>query len=135
MKRCVFCDILSKKEDAYIIYENDIVCCFLDKYPINKGHILVVPKKHYREFSEVDSESLTQVILSSQQIAIALEVVLKTDGISIMQNNGIFKDVEHYHMHIIPRFLNDGFTWVEPEITVSKGEFISLTNNLKEFIR
>ncbi|WP_217587580.1 HIT family protein [Lentibacillus saliphilus] len=134
MDNCIFCEIISKKEDAFIIYENTYVCCFLDKYPINKGHILVVPKKHYQEFSEVDKESLTQVILVSQQIATALEKLLNTDGITIMQNNGIYKDVEHYHMHIIPRFLNDGFSWVEPENAVSKEEFISLRANLSEIL-
>lgn len=49
-----------------------------------------------------------------------------------MQNNGIFKDVEHYHMHIVPRFLNDGFSWVEPIVEVSKEEFITLSERLNE---
>ncbi|RDW15124.1 HIT family protein [Oceanobacillus chungangensis] len=134
MVQCIFCDIVTKKEDAYIIFENEVVCCFLDKYPINKGHILVVPKKHYQEFNVVDNDSLTQIILTSQRVAIALENLLKTDGITIMQNNGIVKDVEHYHMHIIPRFLNDGFSWIEPGVSVSKDEFISLSHNLKEIM-
>ncbi|UCZ54919.1 HIT family protein [Bacillus shivajii] len=131
MDNCIFCKIISKTEDAYIIHENEYVCCFLDKYPINNGHILVVPKKHYREFKDVDQESLSKVILASQQVATALEKLLNTDGITIMQNNGMFKDVEHYHMHIIPRFKNDGFSWIEPDIKVSKEDFISLSVNLE----
>lgn len=134
METCIFCEIIYKNEDAYIIYEDDYICCFLDKYPINKGHILVVPKKHYQEFSEVDKDSLTKVILTSQKVATALEKILNTDGITVMQNNGIFKDVEHYHMHIIPRFVNDGFSWVEPEIEVTKDEFISLSANLEKVL-
>lgn len=135
MEACIFCEIISKKEDAYIIYEDTHVCCFLDKYPINRGHILVVPKKHYQEFSEVDKDSLTRVILTTQQITTALEKLLDTDGITIIQNNGIFKDVEHYHMHIIPRFKNDGFSWVEPEnIVPNKEEFIELSANLGEIL-
>ncbi|UCZ51481.1 HIT family protein [Bacillus shivajii] len=131
MDNCIFCKIISKTEDANIIYENEYVCCFLDKYPINKGHILVVPKKHYQELKDVDQESLSKVILASQLVATALEKLLYTDGITIMQNNGIFKDVEHYHMHIIPRFKNDGFSWIEPDIKVSKEDFISLSDNLE----
>jgi histidine triad (HIT) family protein len=134
MDTCIFCEIISKKEDAFIIYEDAYVCCFLDKYPINKGHTLVVPKKHYQEFREVDKESLTKVILASQRIATAIEGLLYTDGITIMQNNGIFKDVEHYHMHIIPRFINDGFSWVEPENVVSNEEYKSLSANLWEIL-
>ncbi|MFS0824652.1 HIT family protein [Bacillus sp. 1P02SD] len=134
METCIFCEIICKNEDAYIIYKDAYICCFLDKYPINKGHILVVPKKHYQEFSEVDKDSLTQVILASQKVATPLEKILNTDGITIMQNNGIFKDVEHYHMHIIPRFVNDGFSWVEPEIEVTKDEFFSLSANLEKVL-
>ena len=134
MDSCIFCEIISKVEDAYIIYENDYVCCFLDKDPINKGHILVVPKKHYQEFTEVDQNSLAEVMYAAQRISKILEKLLSTDGITVMQNNGIFKDVEHYHMHIIPRFKEDGFSWIEPEIDVSKEEFLSLTNQLREVL-
>lgn len=83
---------------------------------------------------EKDEESLSNIILVSQQVATALEKLLNTDGNTIMQNNGIFKDVEHYHMHIIPRFINDGFSWVEPEIEVSKEEFISLSAKLGKIL-
>ncbi|WP_010095634.1 HIT family protein [Ornithinibacillus scapharcae] len=134
MESCIFCNIISKKEDAFIIFENAYVCCFLDKYPINKGHILVVPKIHFQEFSEVDKDSLSHIILASQKVATSLERILNTDGITIMQNNGIFKDVEHYHMHIIPRFLDDGFSWVEPENVVTKEELISISNSLSEIL-
>ena len=130
MEDCIFCHIISRDSAAYIIYENDYICCFLDKFPINKGHVLVVPKKHYPEFSEVDSESLSEVILASQKVAQALEELLQTDGITIMQNNGIFKDVEHYHMHIIPRFKDDGFSWIEPSVDVSMDEFADLKASL-----
>ncbi|TDL76130.1 HIT family protein [Peribacillus frigoritolerans] len=131
MVPCLFCKIIEKKADAYIIYENDSVCCFLDKFPINKGHVLIVPKKHYQEFSEVDVESLNEIILIAQKVAISLETLLNTDGITIMQNNGIFKDVEHYHMHIIPRFKDDGFSWNEPKITVNQDDFIQLKASLQ----
>ncbi|WP_249872643.1 HIT family protein [Oceanobacillus saliphilus] len=131
---CIFCEIVDKKADAYTIYEDNYVCCFLDKYPINKGHILVIPKKHYQEFTDVDQNSLIQVILISQKITKALENILKTDGITIMQNNGIFKDVDHYHMHIIPRYINDGFSWVEPDVKVLEDDFVSLSKSLEQFL-
>ncbi|MBD8069113.1 HIT family protein [Bacillus sp. PS06] len=130
MEHCIFCEIISKREMAYIIYENDHVICFLDKFPINKGHVLIVPKRHYPEFSEVDSKSLTEVILVAQKIAQSLEKSLLTDGITVMQNNGMFKDVEHYHMHIIPRFREDGFSWNEPEIEVIEDEFEAIRQKL-----
>ncbi|WP_313888830.1 HIT family protein [Peribacillus sp. TH24] len=110
------------------------MCCSLDKFPINKGHVLVVPKTHYQEFSEVDGKSLNEVILISQKVAISLENLLNTDGITIMQENGIYKDVEHYHMHIIPRFKGDGFSWIEPEITVNQVDFMDLKISLQGYL-
>lgn len=123
MKSCLFCNIIEKKEQAYIIYENERVCCFLDADPINKGHILIVPKKHYAEFTEVDSHCLTEIILIAQQMARIMAKLLHVDGITIMQNNGIFNDIGHYHMHIFPRFEGDGFSWIDPDIEIHEGEF------------
>jgi len=134
LKDCLFCSIISKREAAHILYEDDYVCCFLDKYPICKGHTLVVPKNHYVEFSDVDEESLSKVIQSAQRLAQALESLLNTDGITIMQNNGLFKSVDHYHMHVIPRFEGDGFSWIEPKNIVTEEEFIALSRNVKNII-
>lgn len=131
MQSCLFCEIIQKQEPSYIIYENEFVCCFLDKYPINQGHILVVPKKHYQELSDVDNKSLTEVILASQRIARSLESILHTDGITVIQNNGAFKDVNHYHMHMIPRYEHDGFSWIEPVTSVCEDDFIHLQKALK----
>ena len=128
---CIFCEIITKREKAYIIHENDYVCCILDINPINKGHVLVIPKKHYIEFTDVDQESLYNVIITAQKIANVIEKTFQADGITIMQNNGIFKDVDHYHMHVFPRFQNDSFSWVEPNIDVMEEDLISIGKTLK----
>ena len=132
MEPCIFCDILAKREKGYILYENDYVCAFLDKYPINLGHVLVVPKRHYIEFTDVDEKSMAEVILVAQKLAHALEEIFKPDGITILQNNGIFKDVPHYHLHIFPRYKNDGFAWVEPDIDFAEKEFPILQQEIIE---
>jgi diadenosine tetraphosphate (Ap4A) HIT family hydrolase len=49
--------------------------------------------------------------------------------------NGIFKDVEHYHMHVIPRYKDDGFSWVEPKITVNKDDFADLKTSLQDYLK
>ncbi|MEC5423782.1 HIT family protein [Virgibacillus sp. C22-A2] len=134
METCIFCQIISKKSEAYIIYEDDLMCCFLDKFPINTGHVLVVPKKHYPEFRDVDTLSLHAIMEIAQKVTIALEDILDTDGITVMQNNGMFKDVEHYHMHIIPRFQNDGFSWNEPNVMVASNTFSSLKDVLQGYL-
>ena len=131
MRDCLFCSIVSGQEEGYIVYENEWVCCFLDKYPINKGHTLIVPKKHYTEFSDVDEKSLEEVMKAAQRVAGTIEGLFETDGITVMQNNGIFKDVDHYHMHVVPRFKDDGFAWIEPvtdeniDFELLKSQFMS----------
>ena len=52
---CIFCDILDGKRDGHIVYEDDEHIAFLDKYPIDDGHTLVIPKKHYERITDMNS--------------------------------------------------------------------------------
>ncbi|WP_025784478.1 HIT family protein [Sporosarcina sp. D27] len=134
MENCIFCEIIHKKVEAYIIYENEHVCCFLDKSPINIGHILIVPKTHSPEFRDVDEKSLNEVINTAQKMARVLENLFPTDGITVLQENGIFKDVEHYHMHVIPRYKDDGFYLVEPENAEKPTDFMELKIKMQAYL-
>ena len=106
---CIFCDIVSKNIEAYVVYENDIVIAFLDNDPINEGHILLIPKKHYLDVDDISDDILREIMIVSKNLVKALKKVYKMEGYSIMQNGGIFNDVGHYHIHIFPRYSNDGF--------------------------
>ncbi|MGL5066235.1 MAG: HIT family protein [Sarcina sp.] len=109
---CIFCKIINRDISAYIIYEDEDIISFLDIEPINEGHILIAPKKHYLDAEELPDELLCKIILLSKRILIALKKVYNPNGYSIMQNGGEFNDIGHYHMHIFPRFKDDGFAWV-----------------------
>ena len=109
---CVFCNIVSKEIDAYIVYESNNVMAFLDNDPINEGHILLIPKKHYLDIDEIPDELLEELMIVSKKIVKAVKEVYKPNGYSIMQNGGEFNDIGHYHLHIFPRYLNDGFSWI-----------------------
>lgn len=106
---CIFCDIVSKNIDAYVVYENDIVIAFLDNDPINEGHILLSPKKHYLDIDDIPNDILREIMEVSKMLVKAIKQVYKPNGYSVMQNGGIFNDIGHYHMHIFPRYVNDGF--------------------------
>lgn len=108
---CVFCDIASKKVNVYTVYENDKIIAFLDCDPINEGHILLIPKKHYLDVDELPKELLTEIMETSQKLVTAIKKVYKPAGYSIMQNGGAFNDIGHYHLHIFPRYSEDGFGW------------------------
>lgn len=112
---CPFCNIIEKKQEAYIIYESENVIAFLDFEPINEGHILVVSKLHEPSIENMLLHILTEIMELLQRIVPALKEVYNIDGYSIMQNGGDFCDFGHGHFHVFPRYKNDGFGWKYPE--------------------
>jgi len=79
--------------------------------PINKGHILIIPKSHYLDADELPDETACEIMRVSQRLLKALKKCYKFPGYSIMQNGGEFNDIGHYHMHLFPRYKQDGFSW------------------------
>ncbi|WP_435163829.1 HIT family protein [Paenibacillus glycanilyticus] len=113
---CLGCRIANGLEpDLHIVYENEYATCVLDIAPFNEGHLLILPKQHYLDVDELDSETAQAIMAASQKLSVALKEVFRPDGISICQNGGIFNDLTHYHMHLIPRYKGDGFFWSEPQ--------------------
>ena len=108
---CIFCDIADKKLETNIVYEDEMVMAFLDCDPINEGHVLLIPKKHYLDVDEIPEQILIHLMIISQKIVKAIKSSYHPNGYSIMQNGGEFNDVGHYHLHVFPRYKNDGFGW------------------------
>lgn len=110
---CIFCKIVNKEIPATVIYEDDETMVFMDIGPIIKGHALVIPKKHYDPVSATPDETLAKLHLVAKRIAQAQMNGLGADGVNIMQNNGkaAGQEVEHIHVHVIPRFDGDGHHW------------------------
>lgn len=111
MQECAFCNIVSEKLNATIIYEDELIIGFMDIEPINPGHVLLIPKKHKLDLDELDDNEVQRIMSVSQIIVKAIKDMYKPDGYSIMQNGGKFNDIGHYHMHIFPRYQEDGFGW------------------------
>jgi histidine triad (HIT) family protein len=103
---CIFCKIVKKQAPASIIYEDETVIVFLDIRPLNEGHTLVIPKKHYVDIFDIPENQLSQVHKVAQQVSVAVKKATKADGISIIQQNGkaAAQDIFHLHVHVVPRF-------------------------------
>jgi histidine triad (HIT) family protein len=112
---CIFCDIVKHTLDANIVYEDNLIIAFLDSNPINEGHILIVPKEHYLDFDDVPEDITSHISFITKKIVTALKNIYHPDGYSIMQNGGIFNDIGHFHLHIFPRYSDDGFDWIDNE--------------------
>ncbi len=110
---CVFCSIARHEIETNTVFENENIIAFLDMAPINEGHVLVVPKAHFLDVDEMPDELLHEITDVSKKLVSSIKKVYNPDGYSIIQNGGKFNDVGHYHMHIFPRYDNDGFGWTE----------------------
>lgn len=106
----IFSKIIDREVPADIVYEDDNVLAFLDIAPLQPGHTLVIPKKPSENGLEADPADLTHMIVVAQKIAVALKDITGCDGINFLMNNGeaAGQKVFHTHLHIIPRFTEDG---------------------------
>ena len=108
---CIFCDIINKKAEAEILFENEDIISFLDIRPVNYGHTLVIPKIHYENFLSLPEDMLLELTKTTQTLADAILKSLKPEGFNIVVNTGVAagQSVFHFHYHIIPRFKDDNF--------------------------
>lgn len=102
---CVFCDIIRGSNPHEIVYEDAEFLGFLDRYPLNPGHTQLIPKQHYRWVWDMESADIGFLFMKSRRIAKALQSVFETEWI-IADTGGI--GVPHAHIHLIPRFEDDG---------------------------
>ncbi|HLC73530.1 MAG TPA: HIT family protein [Candidatus Nanoarchaeia archaeon] len=103
MQDCLFCKIVDKEIPSKVVHEDKVSFAFLDIKPYNLGHTLVVPKKHYRWVWDI--KEIGEFYTSVNKIANALKLGLKTDYIVSL----VFgEEVNHAHVHLIPRFKDDG---------------------------
>jgi len=107
---CIFCKIVKGEIPVYKIYENDNTVAFLDIAPVNIGHSLVISKEHYPNIYDTPEEIMAEMMKTAKKISIALRG-LNADGVNIAMNNNFAAGqvVFHSHIHVIPRFSNDGF--------------------------
>ncbi len=112
MDTCIFCKIINKEIPSSIIYEDDICIAFLDISQTTYGHTLVIPKKHYQNFIEVDSDTLAHMTKVTQLLTKDVVDKVGAKGANILTNinEEAGQTVMHFHMHIIPRFGNDALT-------------------------
>ena len=112
---CIFCDILSGKRTAHIIYEDEKHISILDKYPIDTGHSLVIPRNHHERITEMESESVGDLFSIVPKIANGIASATGADAFSLAQNNGraAKQIIPHVHIHIIPRYNHKGTIWTK----------------------
>ena len=103
---CIFCKIASNEANSRKLYEDDKIIVFMDLNPESNGHMLVVPKKHITDFTEMDDETIVAINNGAQKMHKLIMDKLNPDGIRLVVNYGILQVVKHYHLHLIPFYKN-----------------------------
>ena len=128
---CIFCKIAAGEIPSATVYEDDDFRAILDLGPAAKGHTLVIPKSHSDNLLSVEPDTAAKALKVISKTANAIKEALGCDGINVVQNNGEVagQTVFHFHMHLIPRYLNDGnqdkLTWNHAEFTSEEIEEIA----------
>lgn len=132
---CLFCQIVSKKIPAEKIYEDSTTYAFLDIRPVNRGHTLVIPKVHAENIFDIPREDFCNLMETVRQLAPSVKKAVNADGINIgMNNDGAAGQlVFHAHVHIIPRFTDDGHRhW--HGAPYQKGEMSDIGSTLRKIL-
>ncbi len=109
---CIFCKIVAGEIPCTKVFEDELVLAFMDISPLNKGHVLVVPKEHFGTVLEMTAPLYGHCASVLCTLAKAAQKALEPDGINFMQLNGKAANqmVPHVHMHLVPRWEGDGLT-------------------------
>ena len=135
---CIFCKILKGEIPSYKIYEDENVFAFLDITQGTKGHSLIIPKKHIKnvyELTDVDASNIFKIV---PKISNALKESFDPIGKNIISNNELpLQSVFHFHIHLIPRYKNDGMelSTLNNYGKVNSDEFEKLVNSIKKNIK
>lgn len=104
MNPCIFCEIVSRKSPASVVFEDSDVMALLDTNPVQRGHTLVIPKKHFVDIWDIPPEVLTKVVSATQLVAHRMKEAMDTEGVNTFSASGkpAGQDIYHFHMHVIP---------------------------------
>lgn len=133
---CIFCKIIDGQIPSATVYEDDDFKAILDIAPSHKGHTIILPKYHAANIFELPDEIACKALPTAKKIAAAIKAETGCDGINILQNNGeaAGQSVFHLHIHVIPRFENDGILPVWPQKSYEDGEAAQLAEKIKSRI-
>ena len=112
---CLFCDIVEHKKAAYIVDETELAITVLDIEPVHEGHVLIIPKIHVDSIVNLPDEFVAEITRLTRKLIKAYSTVYNAPGYGVMQNGGSTCDCGHFHFHVFPRWLGDGYDWVYPE--------------------
>jgi histidine triad (HIT) family protein len=120
---CVFCAIVAGETPADVVLDEPDLLAFLDRRPVFKGHVLLVPREHVVTLPDLPASLRDPFLGAAQRLATAVVDGLGAQGSFVAMNNVVSQSVAHLHLHVVPRTKGDGlrgFFW--PRTTYADGE-------------
>jgi histidine triad (HIT) family protein len=113
---CIFCKITRGELPSSTVLETDDAVAFLDIHPVNKGHVLLVPRSHHADLSELPDDVASRAAALLPRLCRAVRAATGADGLNVIVNVGraAGQTVDHVHWHVIPRFHGDPVNWPWP---------------------
>ena len=115
--QCVFCEIVRGSSPVSWTYQDDIVVAFMDVQPITYGHMLVVPREHAVLMTDINETAAMRTFWIARKLAEVARHALGASGVNllVMDGEAAYQDVPHFHVHVIPRYPQDGFGLTFPQ--------------------
>jgi histidine triad (HIT) family protein len=106
---CLFCKIVDGEIPATRVHEDERTIAFMDINPATRGHLLVIPRAHAADLTEVSPDDLAGCAAAAQALAVRVKEKLGADGVNLLNSCGraAWQTVFHFHVHVIPRYAND----------------------------
>jgi histidine triad (HIT) family protein len=114
MGECAFCDVIAGAVPAQTVLADDVAVAFLDRRPVFKGHVLVVPREHVPTLADLPAAVIGPFFLRVQRVSAVMPAALGCQGTFVAANNVVSQSVPHLHVHVVPRTKGDGlrgFFW------------------------
>ena len=135
---CIFCKIISGEIPSSKVYEDEDFLAILDIRPVNHGHTLLIPKKHFVNIFDTDDDIARKIYPTLIKISKGIREGLTADGINIIQNNEKYagQEVFHSHIHIIPRFRDDSLKFTPRNLSYKdEDEKNKIVSKIREKIK
>ena len=129
---CLFCEIVAGRIPSARVLETDDAVAFLDLGPVNAGHVLLVPREHHADLSELSDALAAKVGALLPRLSRAIRRATEADGLNVVINNGeaAGQTIFHGHWHLIPRFFDDAVNWPWPHLSYAGDEMETMRASL-----
>lgn len=134
---CILCKLRNEELEVTKIYEDDLISVIMDIQPVNPGHMLIFPKKCEPLIEDLDDDILSHMIKVAKKMNIALRNSgLLCEGVNLFLADGevAMQEIPHCHLHVIPRFENDGFGLKFSETYTSLPSRETINENAKKIV-